>query len=138
MEYELIPSKFFLEQIDELSDEAAKLIEDKLLLAKINPYRFKRVEGYKLFLFRIRFEDDRKEKRVVYLVDKPKVKTPAIGTVNQYLIATITVSGIDKALVGQVVAKLRDLKKPDAYKSKGIRNFGERVHLKAGKASAGS
>ncbi|MBT4540770.1 hypothetical protein HOC35_04605 [Candidatus Woesearchaeota archaeon] len=74
MEYEIIPSNFFLEQIDELSDEAAKLIENKLRLAKINPFRFKRIEGYKLFLFRIRFEDDRKEKRVVYLVDKPKVK----------------------------------------------------------------
>ena len=74
MEYEIIPSKFFLEQIDELSDEAAKLIEKKLRLAKINPYRFKRIEGYKLFLFRIRFEDERKEKRVIYLVDKPKVK----------------------------------------------------------------
>ena len=74
MEYEIIPSKFFLEQIHELSDEAAKLIEKKLHLVKINPYRFKRIEGYKLFLFRIRFEDERKEKRVIYLVDKPKIK----------------------------------------------------------------
>jgi len=74
MEYEIIPSEFFLEQIDNLSDEAKKLIEDKLRLTKINPFRFKRIEGYKLFLFRIRFEDDRKEKRVVNLVDKPKVK----------------------------------------------------------------
>ncbi len=78
MEYEIIPTKLFLEQIDELSDEAAKLIDDKLRLAKTNPYRFKRVEGYKLFLFRIRFEDGRKEKRVIYLVDKPKVKVLCI------------------------------------------------------------
>jgi mRNA-degrading endonuclease RelE of RelBE toxin-antitoxin system len=78
MEYEIIPSNFFLEQIDDLSDDAAKLIEEKLLLAKINPYRYKRIEGYKLFLFRIRFEDDRKEKRVIYLVDKPKVKVLCI------------------------------------------------------------
>ena len=74
MEYVIIPSRFFLEQIDELSNEAAKLIEGKLLLVKINPYRFKRIQGYKLFLCRIRFEDERKEKRVIYLVDKPKVK----------------------------------------------------------------
>lgn len=78
MEYEIIPSNFFLEQIDELSDEAAKLIEEKLLLAKINPFRFKRIVGYRLFLFRIRFEDDKKEKRVIYLVDKPKVKVLCI------------------------------------------------------------
>jgi hypothetical protein len=61
-----------------LSDEAAKLIEEKLKLAKINPYRYKRIHGYKLFLFRIRFEDERKEKRVVYLVDKPFVKVLCI------------------------------------------------------------
>ena len=78
MEYEVIPSNFFLEQINELSDEAVKLIEEKLLLTKVNPYRFKRIKGYKLFLFRIRFEDNRKEKRVVYLVDKPKVKVLCI------------------------------------------------------------
>ena len=78
IEYEIIPTTFFLEQIDELSDKAAKLIDDKLCLAKINPYRFKRIEGYKLFLFRIRFEDNRKEKRVIYLVDKPKVKVLCI------------------------------------------------------------
>ena len=78
MEYEIIPSKFFLEQIDKLTDDSKKLIEEKLLLAKMNPYRFKRIEGYKLFLFRIRFEDERKEKRIVYLVDKPKVKVLCI------------------------------------------------------------
>jgi len=74
MEYILKPSHFFLEQIEELSDEAARLIEDKLKLAKINPFRNKRIQGYNLFLFRIRFEDNRKEKRVVYLVEKPEVK----------------------------------------------------------------
>ncbi len=74
MEYEIIPSLFFLEQLDDLSDEAAELIERKIMLLKVNPYRFKKIEGYKLFLFRIRFEDDRKEKRVIYLVDKPQVK----------------------------------------------------------------
>jgi len=78
VEYEIIPTKLFLEQIDDLSDEAARLIEGKLRLVKINPYRFKRIEGYKLFLFRIRFEDERKEKRIVYLVDKPKVKVLCI------------------------------------------------------------
>lgn len=78
MRYILKPSHFFLQQIDELSAEAAKLVEEKLNLAKINPYRYKRILGYKLFLFRIRFEDDRKEKRIVYLVDKPFVKVLCI------------------------------------------------------------
>ena len=78
MEYTLKPSEFFLLQLDEISNEAAKLIEDKLRLAKINPFRFKRIHGYNLFLFRIRFEDNRKEKRVIYLVDKPFIKVLCI------------------------------------------------------------
>jgi len=77
-EFVIKPSRFFLKQIDEISDEAAKLIEEKLKLVKVNPFRYKRIKGYKLFLFRIRFEDNRKEKRVVYLVDKPFVKVLCI------------------------------------------------------------
>src|SRR3989338_4921543 len=78
MEFELKPSEFFLEQIEELSDKVSRIVEDKLRLLKINPFRFKRIEGYNLFLFRIRFEDNQKEKRVIYLVDKPYVKVLCI------------------------------------------------------------
>lgn len=46
----------------------------------------------------------------------------------------ITVSGIDKILVGQVAAKIRDVKPPEVYKGKGIRYSGEYVRRKAGKA----
>lgn len=46
---------------------------------------------------------------------------------------SITVSGIDKALVGQVAADIRKVRKPDSYKGKGIRYAGEIVRLKAGK-----
>ncbi len=74
MDYILKPSLFFLEQLDDLSDKASNIIEDKLRLLKINPFRFKRIEGYNLFLFRIRFEDNRKEKRIIYLVNKPYVE----------------------------------------------------------------
>ncbi len=73
-EFVIKPSQFFLEQVDELSDKASRILEDKIKLLKINPFRFKRIEGYGLFLFRIRFEDNQKEKRVIYLVDKPFVK----------------------------------------------------------------
>jgi len=78
MDYFLKPSQFFLEQVEELSDDAARIVDDKLRLAKINPYRFKKLEGYGMFLFRIRFEDNRKEKRIVYLVDKPYIKVICI------------------------------------------------------------
>ncbi len=51
-------------------------------------------------------------------------------------IATITVEGIDKQLVGQVAANIRSLRKPDAYKGKGLRYSDEIVRLKQGKKSA--
>jgi len=47
----------------------------------------------------------------------------------------VTVSGIDKQLVGQTAADMRQLKKPDAYKGKGIRYIDEIVKTKPGKAA---
>lgn len=47
----------------------------------------------------------------------------------------ITVSGMDKELVGQVAAKIRSLRKPEPYKGKGIRYVDEVVRKKAGKSA---
>lgn len=49
----------------------------------------------------------------------------------------ITVSGIDKQKVGQAAAEIRQLKKPEPYKGKGIRYQGEHIIRKAGKAAGG-
>ena len=46
----------------------------------------------------------------------------------------VTVSGIDKEVVGNVAAKIRDVRPPEPYKGKGIRYFGEVIRRKAGKA----
>lgn len=46
----------------------------------------------------------------------------------------ITVSGIDKEVVGEMAAEIRAIRRPDAYKGKGIRYAGEVVRLKPGKA----
>jgi len=48
----------------------------------------------------------------------------------------ISVSGIDKELVGQVAANIRKVRPPEPYKGKGIRYAGEHVRRKAGKAGA--
>lgn len=48
----------------------------------------------------------------------------------------ITVTGADKQLVGQTAAEIREFKKPEPYKGKGIRYVGEHVRRKAGKAAA--
>jgi large subunit ribosomal protein L6 len=50
----------------------------------------------------------------------------------------IVISGIDKALVGQVAAKIRSFRPPEPYKGKGIKYEGEYVRRKAGKAAAAS
>jgi len=46
----------------------------------------------------------------------------------------ITVSGVDKELVGQIAAEIRAWRPPEPYKGKGIRYVGEYVRRKAGKA----
>ena len=48
----------------------------------------------------------------------------------------ITLEGIDKALLGQVAAKIRSLRKVEPYKGKGIRFVGEQVRRKAGKTAS--
>jgi large subunit ribosomal protein L6 len=46
----------------------------------------------------------------------------------------LTLTGVDRQLLGQVAANIRGLKKPDPYKQKGIRYTNERLKKKAGKA----
>ncbi len=46
----------------------------------------------------------------------------------------IKVSGIDKEKVGQVAATIRDFRRPDPYKGKGVRYRGEQLKLKPGKS----
>ncbi len=46
----------------------------------------------------------------------------------------IKVTGVEKELVGEMAARIRALRPPDAYKGKGIRYAGEVVRLKPGKA----
>ena len=48
----------------------------------------------------------------------------------------VTVTGIDRQLVGQVAADIRQLRKPDPYKQKGVRHTGEVLKKKAGKTGA--
>lgn len=59
-------------------------------------------------------------------------KDAAKVTILQYQ-TTITLNGIDKQLVGQVAANIRELKKPEPYKGKGIKYSDETIVRKAGK-----
>ena len=46
----------------------------------------------------------------------------------------IVLKGIDKQLLGQVAAEIRDFRRPEPYKGKGVRYADENVHRKVGKA----
>jgi large subunit ribosomal protein L6 len=48
----------------------------------------------------------------------------------------ITVTGVDRQLVGQIAANIRGFRKPDPYKQKGVRYTGEVLKKKAGKTGA--
>ncbi len=50
-------------------------------------------------------------------------------------LVNLTVSGIDKELVGRVAAEIRGKRKPEPYKGKGIRYAGEVVRRKVGKSA---
>jgi large subunit ribosomal protein L6 len=54
------------------------------------------------------------------------------GSIQQYQ-TTLTVSGIDKQRLGQVCAEMHKLRKPDAYKGKGVRYADVPLKLKPGK-----
>ncbi len=49
----------------------------------------------------------------------------------------IIVEGIDKQLVGEVAAKIREWRKPEPYKGKGVKYEGEHIRRKAGKTAVG-
>jgi len=53
-------------------------------------------------------------------------------SINQYQL-TLTLTGIDKQRLGQVAAELNRLRKPDAYKGKGVRYADKTYKLKPGK-----
>ena len=48
----------------------------------------------------------------------------------------VSISGIDKALVGEVAASIRSLRPPEPYKGTGVRYVGEKIIRKAGKSAA--
>jgi large subunit ribosomal protein L6 len=75
----------------------------------------------------------------VTVVPKPGIEFEVGQAVVQYegretRIPVITVRGIDKQVVGQQAAEIRNIRKPEPYKGKGIRYANEIVRRKAGKS----
>jgi large subunit ribosomal protein L6 len=63
----------------------------------------------------------------------PVVVTPPKGIKISVEKNIITVSGIDKELVGQVAANIKKVKPAEPYKGKGIKYLGEKIRRKVGK-----
>jgi len=63
------------------------------------------------------------------------IKPPAGITFEVPMPTRIHVRGIDKQQVGEIAAEIRDVRKPEPYKGKGIRYADEYVRRKAGKAA---
>lgn len=65
----------------------------------------------------------------------PVKVTPPVGITFTVAENIITISGIDKMIVGDEAAKIRKLRPPEPYKGKGIKYVGEHIRRKAGKAA---
>jgi len=61
---------------------------------------------------------------------------PAVQKVADNHSTTISVSGPDKELVGEIAAEIRGVRPPEPYKGKGVRYLTEKVRRKAGKTGA--
>ena len=70
----------------------------------------------------------------IYIQMPDEVKVEAITERRQNPIITLT--SIDKQLIGEVAAKIRSLRPPEPYKGKGIKFVGEQLRRKAGKAAS--
>ncbi|OGG31466.1 50S ribosomal protein L6 [Candidatus Gottesmanbacteria bacterium RIFCSPLOWO2_01_FULL_46_9] len=66
----------------------------------------------------------------------PVTVTPPAGIAFAIADGKIVVSGVNRQEVGQIAAKVREIKKPEPYKGKGIKYEGEYIRKKAGKAKA--
>lgn len=64
------------------------------------------------------------------------IKSPDMVKVDCPTPTQIIVSGIDKQLVGQVAAKIRQIRQPEPYKGKGIKYDNEVIRRKAGKTAS--
>ena len=69
---------------------------------------------------------------IIKMPDEVKVEAKSERRSNP----VITLTSVDKQLIGQVAAKIRSLRPPEPYKGKGVKFVGEQLRRKAGKAAS--
>ena len=70
----------------------------------------------------------------IFIQMPPEVKVEAVT--ERRANPVITLTSIDKQLIGEVAAKIRSFRPPEPYKGKGIKFVGEQLRRKAGKAAS--
>jgi len=74
MNYEIKSLNFFKKQIEKLDSKSREIIYNKLQLIKQNPYRFKKIHSKRYSrVFRVRFNINKKEIRLIYVVINPNI-----------------------------------------------------------------
>ena len=109
----------------------ASLVKN-MIAGVVTPYQ------KKLILEGVGFKSEVKGKELVFALG---FSHPVVVAIPEGIIATaekniITISGIDKELVGSFTAAIRALKKPEPYKGKGMRYENEVIRRKQGKKTA--
>jgi large subunit ribosomal protein L6 len=69
---------------------------------------------------------------IIQLPDEVKIETKTERRSNP----VITLTSMDKQLIGHVAAKIRSFRPPEPYKGKGIKFVGEQLRRKAGKSAS--
>lgn len=121
---------------DEKSDRALHGLTRALIANMIQGV----TEGFKktLEIVGVGYKAEKKGKNLVVTVGYShpvEYPEPAGITLTTPAPTVIVVEGIDKQRVGQVAAELREFRRPEPYKGKGIRYQGEQVRRKAGKTA---
>ena len=74
MNYNIISSKEFKKQFDNLSQNSKRILHDKIQLIKQNPYSFKRIHSNNYSkIFRVRLNIEQKETRLIYTIIEPNI-----------------------------------------------------------------
>ena len=71
LNFKVVPSKYFLKQFEKLNVKEKNLINSKIKLMKSNPFRFKKLVGYKN-TFEVKISVENSYSRLIYIIFLPE------------------------------------------------------------------
>lgn len=72
--YSIVAAPECEKQLKELDEKSKRILTDKLNIAKENPFHFKRLTSFTRPTFRIRFQSNNLEKRLIFVLDGLLIK----------------------------------------------------------------